>query len=70
MNESRKKTVQKYGSPPEERWHDEGTVGDIIRDIEAPLGSRNLIVEILRNILQCQSSGIEYSAKKREKLII
>ena len=43
--------VQKYGSPAEELWHHEGTVGDIIRDIQAPLGSRSAIVEILRNII-------------------
>jgi hypothetical protein len=29
--------VQKYGSLPEELWHNDGIVGDIIRDIGADL---------------------------------
>jgi len=69
MIEARKKAVeyffvQKYGSPPEEQWHHEGIVGDIIKDIGAPLGSRSAIVEILRNILLARNNKTSFSGKK------
>jgi hypothetical protein len=72
MIEARKKAVeyffvQKYGSPPEELWHHEGTVGDIIRDIGAPLGSRTAIVEILRNILLTRENHKTFEGKKKNK---
>jgi hypothetical protein len=72
MIEARKKAVeyffvQKYGSPPEEQWHHEETVGDIIRDIGAPLGSRTAIVEILRNILLTRENHKTFEGKKKIK---
>jgi hypothetical protein len=71
MIEDRNKAVEcffvfKYGSPREELWHHEGIVGDIIKDIRAPLGSRTAIIEILRNILFARNKHQTFKGASNE----